>query len=88
MKAKEGCTLRLALFGTEVARMIIRRIQAIEPTEEHAEGEKNNGRVEDSTHCDTNPQNGQIKVVRHEDQNGHANAFIQLRRIYPRSARL
>ena len=88
MKAKEGCTLWLALFGTEVARMIIRRIQANEPTEEHTGGEKNNGRVEDSTHCDTNSQSAQIKVVRHEDQNGHENAFIQLRRIYPRSPRL
>lgn len=88
MKAKEGCTLWLALFGTEVARMIIRRIQAIELTEEHTEDGENNGRVEDSTHCDTDTQSAQIKAVRHEDQNGHANAFIQLRRIYPRSARL
>jgi hypothetical protein len=68
--------------------MIIRRIQAIEPAREHRKSEKNNGRVEDPTHCDTNTQGAQIKVVRHEDQNGHENAFIQLRRIYPRSPRL
>jgi hypothetical protein len=68
--------------------MIIRRIQAIEPTEGHTEDEKNNGWAQDSTHGDTNTQSAQIKVVRHEDQNGHENAFIQLRRIYPRSPRL
>jgi Family of unknown function (DUF5407) len=33
--------------------MIIRRIQAIEPAEEQTEGEKNNGRVQDSTHINT-----------------------------------
>jgi hypothetical protein len=88
MKAKEGSTLWLALFGTEVAIMIIRRIQANEPTEEHTEGEKNNGRVQDSAHCDTNSQSAQIKVVRHEVQNGQENPSIQLRRIYPRSPRL
>ena len=68
--------------------MIIRRIQAIEPAEEHTEGEKNNGRVEASTHCDTDTRSAQIKAVRHQDQNGHENAFIRLRRIYPRSPRL
>jgi hypothetical protein len=61
--------------------MIIRRIQAIKPPEEHTEGEKNNGRVEDSTQCDTDTQSAQIKVVHHEDQNGHENASIQLRRL-------
>ena len=84
-KAKEGYTLWVGLFATEVARMIIRRIQAIELTEEHTEGEKNNGRVEDSTHGDTDTLSAQLKVARHEDQNGHENAFTSLRRIYPRS---
>jgi hypothetical protein len=74
-------------IGSEVARMIIRRIQAIEPTEEQTEREKNNGRVQDSTHGDTDTQSARIKIVRHEDQNGHENAFIQLRRIYPPSPR-
>jgi hypothetical protein len=77
--------------------MIIRRIQAIKPPEEHTEGEKNNGRVQDSTHGHTNAQSARIKGVRHEDQNGkkigvqsdgHENALIQLRRIYPRSPSL
>jgi hypothetical protein len=68
--------------------MIIRRIQAIEPTEEHTESEKNNGRAQDSTHGNNDTQSARIKVVRHEDQNGHENAFMQLRRIYPHSPSL
>jgi hypothetical protein len=68
--------------------MIIRRIQANEPTEEHAEGEKNKKRIEDSTQCDSEIQRAQIKVVRHADHNGHENTSNQLRRIFPRSPRL
>jgi hypothetical protein len=75
-------------IGSEVARMIICRIRAIEPTEEHTEGEKNNGRVQNPTHCDTDTQSAQIKIVRHEDQNGHEKGLTRLRRIYPRSPRL
>ena len=75
-------------IGSEVARMIIRRIQAIEPAREHRKSEKNNGRVEDPTHCETNTQGAQIKVVRHQDQNGHEKGLARLRRIYPRSPRL
>jgi hypothetical protein len=77
--------------------MIVRRIQAIQPPEEHTEGEKNNRRVQDSTHGHAGAQSARIKVVRQEDQNGkkigaqsdgHENALIQLRRIYPHSPRL
>ena len=70
----------------EVAGMIIHRIQAIEPTKQHKKGEKNNGRVEDSTRIGT--QRARNNVVHSENQNGHENGLTRLRRIYPRSPRL
>jgi hypothetical protein len=66
--------------------MIIRRIQAIEATKEHTEGEKNNGRVHDSTHGDT--QRARNNVLRREYQNGYENGLTLLKRIYPRSSGL
>jgi hypothetical protein len=68
--------------------MIIRRIQAVEPTKEHRKGEKNNGRVQDSTYSDIDTQMARNNAVRREDQNGHENGLTRLRRIYPRSPRL
>jgi hypothetical protein len=68
--------------------MIIRRIQALEPTEGQTEGEKNNGQVEDSMYCETDSRGAQTKSERLEDQNSQENGSKQLRRIYPRSPSL
>ena len=75
-------------MGTELARMIIRRIQAVAPARAHRQGEKNERYVEDSSHYDTHIQTNQLTVARHEEPNRHEHAEKHLRRIFPRNTKL
>jgi hypothetical protein len=73
---------------TELARMIIRRIQAVAPVRAHRQCEKNERYVEDSSHSDTHIQTNQLTVARHEEPNGREHAEKPLRRIFPRNTEL
>jgi hypothetical protein len=75
-------------MGAELARMIIRRIQAVAPALAHKQCEKNERNVEDSSHYDTHIQTNQLKMVRHEEHNGHEHAEKHLRRIFPCNTKL
>jgi hypothetical protein len=67
--------------------MIIRRIRAMEPREEHTEQQENEKRVERLAGNNSNPHSAEIRIVRNEDQKDGESGLKQLRRIFPRSPR-